>query len=334
LTEFEAKMRTRVVWLMVIAVMSVAAPAVAEQGGRDAARRHYAEGQALFRARSYDAALAEFRAANDLAPHPITIKAQAECLERLGRMREAVPLFEQYLAQMPNAPDAADIRARIGSYQTQGGRVSIYSNPPGAAVTLDGRRLNGTTPMQVDVAPGRHAVALEMNGYQMGLEEFNVGPGGAYTVNTAMVPAASAAPTAPVYPPPGMQPAPTQRAWSVTTPVWAMIGVTAAALVTGVVTGSLALADQGDFDDQIAAEGVTSANRQDLVDIGDTGTTKALVSDICWGVAGAAAITGIVLFFVQNHQAQTSGQAASHRSFAITPSFDEDGGGLQAVGHF
>lgn len=326
-------MWTRVVWLMVIAAMSVAAPALAEQGGREAARRHYAEGQELFRARNYEAALAEFRAANEIAPHPITLKAQAECLERLGRMREAVPLFEQYLAQMPNAPDAADIRARIASHQSQGGRVSIYSNPPGATVTLDGRRLNGTTPMQIDVAAGRHAVALEMNGYQMGLEEFNVAPGGTYTVNTAMVPVAAAAPTTPESPP-GVEPAPTQRTWRVTTPVWAMIGVTAAALVTGVVTGSLALADQGEFDDQIAAEGVTSENRQVLEDMGDTGTAKALVADISFGVAGAAAITGIVLFFVQNHQAQTSGQARRQRSFAITPSFGEDGGGLQAVGHF
>ena len=64
---------------------------------------------------------AEFRAANDLAPHPITLKAQAECLERLGRMREALPFFEQYLAQMPNAPDAADIRARMMTFASRAG---------------------------------------------------------------------------------------------------------------------------------------------------------------------------------------------------------------------
>jgi hypothetical protein len=171
----------------------------------------------------------------------------------------------------------------------------------------------------------------------MGLEEFNMAPGGNYTVNTALVPVGGVA-TTPAYPPVGDQPPtpePAGRTWRVTTPVWAMIGVTAAALVTGIVTGSLALSDQGEFDDQLEAEGVTSENRQALVDIGDNGTTKALVADISFGVAGAAALTGLIVFFAQN-RARSSGQANHRRSrsFAITPSFDEGGGGLQAVGHF
>jgi hypothetical protein len=46
------------------------------------------------------------------------------------------------------------------------GRVEITSRPPGAHVFVDGR-LVGITPLErVDLDPGRHAVVLEMKGYE------------------------------------------------------------------------------------------------------------------------------------------------------------------------
>lgn len=319
-------MRRHMLWLAVISVMAAAGPAFGEQ----AARRHYDEGQALFRAGAYEAALAEFRAANNIAPHPITIKSQAECLERLGRYEEAISMFEEYLRAAPNASDAAQVRARINSHRSRGGRLRVYSTPPGAAVTLDGQRLGGVTPIELNVTPGRHAVALEMQGYQMGLEEFDVGQGGAHTVNVALVPVGGAQQT-PGYGP-TTQPVESEREWRVTTPVWVMIGLGSAALITGIVTGSLALVDQGDFDDRINQNGVSNDNRGQLEDLGDSGSVKALVADISFGVAGAAAITGLILFFVQNRNRSQAERRGS--SLSLVPSLSGTGGGLQLGGNF
>jgi len=325
-------MKRHALWLALVTVMTAAAPAYAESS-RDSARRHYDEGQALFRAGAYEAALAEFRAANSAMPNPITLKSQAECLERLGRYDEAVAMFEQYLQQAPSAPDAADIRARIQRYRSRGGRLRIYSNPSGAAVTLDGQRINGMTPMEVDVSPGRHAVAIEMQGYQMALEEFNMSGGAGHTVNVSLIPVAGA--QQPSAYPSTTQPQTEQGGrWRVTTPVWVMIGVTGAALITGIVTGSLALVDQGDFDDRIDQEGVTGDNRSSLQDLGDSGTVKALVADISFGVAGAAAITGLILFFVQNRHRNSQTADRPHRIFSLSPTLTGQGGGLQLGGTF
>lgn len=325
-------MRRHLLWLAVISVMTSATPAFGE-AGQAAARRHYDEGQALFRAGAYEAALAEFRAANDIAPHPITIKSQGECLERLGRYEEAVRLFEEYLREAPSAPDAADIRARIQAHRSRGGRLRIYSNPAGAAVTLDGQRLSGFTPMEVNVSPGRHAVALELRDYQMGLEEFNVSQGGGYTVNIALVPLGGSQVATDPYS--TTEPTTSDGDWRVSASVWAMIGVTGAALITGIVTGALALSDQGSFDDQIEQDGVTRANRLELEDIGDGGRIKALVADISYGVAGAAAATVLILFFVQNrNRGEQTSQGRHGSSLSLMPTMSGNGGGLSLGGSF
>lgn len=248
-------------------------------------------------------------------------------------------MFEQYLREAPTARDADEIRQRVAEHRARPGRLRIQSNPPGAAVTLDGQRVEGVTPLDLQVNSGQHAVAIQMEGYQMVLEEFNMPFAGNHTINAQLQgpggrPQPTPTPT-PVTPPGTEEP---DREWRVTTPVWAMVGVTGAALVTGIVTGSLALADQGDFDDQLDDEGVTSENRQELRDLGDSGETKALIADISFGVAAAAAVTGIVLFFVQNRDSGSSGTAERPRRrsspITIAPAISENGGGITAIGRF
>lgn len=125
----------------------------------------------------------------------------------------------------------------------------------------------------------------------------------------------------------GGQPAATpQPRLRVSTPVWVMIGITGAALVTGIVAGSLALSGQGDFDDLIA-----NGEYGEAADLGGSVETRALVADISWGVAAAAAITGIVLFFVDYSRSR---RAAASPSFAFSPSPTEGGGQLVLLGRF
>ena len=88
------------------------------------------------------------------------------------------------------------------------------------------------------------------------------------------------------------------------TPVWVSLGIAGAAFIAGVVSGSLALSDQSEFDD-------TGKTDKELA---DRGQTEAIIADVSFGLAAAAAITGIVLFFVENAD-NSSEQESTETSF-------------------
>jgi len=46
------------------------------------------------------------------------------------------------------------------------GRLRILSQPPGAEVVIDGRRTGSRTPVNVELAPGRHTIALQHRGFE------------------------------------------------------------------------------------------------------------------------------------------------------------------------
>lgn len=330
-------MLRRTVLYVFIASMLTAPVALAQDGGRDLARRHYAEGQRLFQAGQFDAALRSFQAAYQSDPHPVSLKSQGECLARLGRAREAISMFERYLSEAPAARDAADVRRRIQELQSRGGRIYIVTNPAGAAVTLDGRPLRDRTPANIEVPTGRHSLAVQMPGYQTVMQQFDVASGEARTIQLALVPEGGGGtgtdPGVPGTPPAGGGGA------RITTPVWVMIGLTGAALLTGIITGSLALSDQGDFDDLMGSENLTLAQYNEATGVGDSGRTKALIADISFGVAGAAALTGIVLFFVdyarRRRQARQPAQPGyDSPSLSISPAISQNGGGIFAIGRW
>lgn len=338
--------------LCVVVVLVAAAPAAwAEVASRDAARDAYARGQQLFQSGDFEGALRAFEEAYDAAPHPVVLKSQAECQERLGHYRQAVELLERYLADRPDAPDRADIETRIASHRARPGTLRIISSPPGAQVTLDGRRLTEATPITTEVPSGAHAAAIELEGYQMVLQEFDVSFGEERTVEVTLAPIGAPPETPPVgvggeegggeagggeegggeagggEEGGGATPPEAGPGVRMSTPVWVMTGLAGAGLLTGIISGSLALADQGEFDD-----GVERGEARDrLEELADAGQTKALVADIAFGVAAAAAITGIVLFFVENARAQPEYESSG---LTISPSIAGDGGGVSATLRF
>jgi hypothetical protein len=74
-------------------------------------------------------------------------------------------------------------------------------------------------------------------------------------------------------------------------PVWVATGVAGAGLVTGIICGSLALKTSKDFDDK-----PTEASA-------DKGEKLALFADVGFGVAAAAGVTAIILYFTADDEA-------------------------------
>jgi hypothetical protein len=106
-------------------VLLLAAPAAAQNrpappataGSRDLAREHWRNGEARFRAGDYRAALAEFLAADALAPSPILVHNAAVCHERLGEAAQAVRRYREYLSRRPDAPNRREIEIRIAALE-------------------------------------------------------------------------------------------------------------------------------------------------------------------------------------------------------------------------
>jgi len=85
-------------------------------------RRRRAEARAAFEAAErawresdYPRALAGFRRAQELSPHPATLYNVARAEEQVGHGDAAIEAYEAYLRAAPQAPDADEVRRTIAS---------------------------------------------------------------------------------------------------------------------------------------------------------------------------------------------------------------------------
>src|SRR5688500_15736474 len=85
-------------------------PAQVAQG-----RAAFEEGRREFDAARYEQALAAFRRAHDLVRTPAILFNLGTCADLLHRDEEALPAFEAYLAERPDAPDRVTVEARVRS---------------------------------------------------------------------------------------------------------------------------------------------------------------------------------------------------------------------------
>jgi hypothetical protein len=147
------------------------------------------------------------------------------------------------------------------------GTLRVESEPPGAVVLLDGRRI-GTTPLlTADVPAGEHLLRIEDDRGASWEERITVGDGSEVRVRAAM-------PSAGVH-----------QGW-----FWGVAATAAVLGITGAATGGYGIALHDTYDD-------TSKNLADRMDAGELGETMHDVADGMFIAAGAAAIGALVLGF-------------------------------------
>jgi tetratricopeptide (TPR) repeat protein len=295
---------------------NIAAPASA-QDTRTRARQLYAEGQALFQAGQYAQAEASFRAAYSAVPNPVVLRAIAAAQERQGNNSGALASYTQYLRDSPNASDRAEVERRIQELGNQPGVVTISSTPPGASVVIDGSDTGQVTPANISVGAGQHTLELRLTGYTPVTQSFNVTSGARLRLEASLqqgggggvdVFGEGGGDGQDGY---GESEGPPEPSAG----VWVTAGIAALGLVSGTVFGFLALSEQSNFD-------ATPTN-----ETADRGELFALIADISFGVAGAAAITAIVLYIVE---ASMGSEEASASNFQLTPWGNAQGGGIAA----
>ena len=290
-------------WLcLALASTALAAP----DANTEKARAAFQAAQTLYQAGRFADALTKFQEAQALKPHPVIIFNIARCHEQLGALAEALASYREYLRLSPEATDRDAVRASIASLEKrvpQNQPLVVSVEPASAVVRVDGKKV-GSSPASVELPPGEHALEVSAEGYAPFQRTFTMTSQRPLEMNVSL--SAKAAPVviadAPTRPPeltpldpPPMPPLVTQpdAPRRTRTFTWVAGGT---AIASGAVATGLGIAANAK-----AAEIRSGDVRQtmELDGIATQAQEMAMGANVAWVLAGTAAVTAIVLFFVE-----------------------------------
>jgi len=303
---------------LLAALCFLAAPAAAEPAGtppatsverEQQARKHYESGAAAFDAGQYHEAVAQFQAADELAPRaPLSFNI-ARAYELANDPAGALKYYREYLRREPAAPNVDVVRGRIAELESVlAGRgvqqLTVFSRPPGAFLSVDGQP-SGVTPWTGELTPGKHRLALSREGYAATTRDYELEPQHASELEVPLAVASAPAPAAAPQPlTPG--PAPERHAsfdfgpWP-----WVVLGAGGATLLA---SGGVELARRGAQHD--AHQASTQIAYQDAYQREQGRQTAARV---LFGVGGALVLAGgalLVVELTQHNAAKVEAAAA------------------------
>jgi hypothetical protein len=259
-----------------------------------------------------------FRRADAIYHANTLLLGLARARAHLGKYVEAWEDYHRILVESlpPNASPAMkkavdDARNEIGSVEGKRARATItVTGPSSPTVTIDGAPVNAAAlGAERQVNPGTHAVHAEAAGYLPGDTTFTVAEGQTATASLQLQPApaapAGAAPAA------GATPATTDASNPVpadsggggggsTRRTLGLVGmgVGAAGLVTGVITGIIAMGDHSSLMDNVCWKG--PCGQSDLTSYQSSTSsyqTMGTISTIGFIAGGVLAAGGAILFF-------------------------------------
>lgn len=152
------RMAARFGLLLSVCVLAVCVPVSRgeAQAPRDAAeeqaRAHFNTGTVAFGAGRYGDALVEFQKAYALSQRPKLLYNIGVASDRLRHDGDALAAFEQYLQRVPDAPERAEVEARIAVLR---GVVNAPAPPPSNASDVGARLIAPTAapPVEPTVSP-------------------------------------------------------------------------------------------------------------------------------------------------------------------------------------
>jgi tetratricopeptide (TPR) repeat protein len=180
LTPTPTLMRTAIATALALAAAAAPAPALAAPakakpniytpkadrkdlptGVADAAKEAFARGRELDEAGDLWKALAKYREAREISPHPSTTYNIADVYRRLKKIHEAIDEYTLYLKQAPDAPDRAAVEQLIESLRAVPGQLTIHAKDNAKTsdeqAFVDGEPA-GMLPLTLDLREGWHEV--------------------------------------------------------------------------------------------------------------------------------------------------------------------------------
>jgi len=268
-----------------------AAPATPAAKPGDA-KALFTAGEKKFKANDFAGALADFEASLAAKADPATQRYVALSQDNLQHFQEAVTAYEKFIADNPPKmqTEVEEAKKRVEAIKAMPGKVKIETTPPGASIVIDTAQTpyEKVTPVEIELAPGKHTLLIGAEGYENTTKEIEVGFASKQDVNAEL---AKKEPPPPPPPPvvaeqPAPAPAPAPPPPEPRSKVPAYVTGAVAILAAGVGTGFgiKALQQSNDFKDNPTTKKA------------DDGENNALVADMMFGIAITFGVTSAVLF--------------------------------------
>lgn len=295
---------------------------------REAARLAFEAGTTAFESGDFVQAKEQFQKAHEAIPSPHAEYWIARSIDQADPADEnpeaTVLAYERFLSN-PGAKHVGEEKVAAAQQRMEELRkllpatLVVLTEPSGATVTLDGKTLEGVTPMEVQRPPGSYKLEAKKEGYEpLSLEvELEGGITLEQQINLAKTPPP---------PPPEVTRAVEPVKEPSMVPAYVTLGLGGAGLITGAVFGILALDAKSKFEANPTSE------------LADEVERNALISDMSFGIAVTLGVTGVVLL-TANHddrivdEPETTARSKSKREagrIVVAPYGGPLGGGARA----
>ncbi|WP_437282014.1 hypothetical protein WME90_16070 [Sorangium sp. So ce375] len=327
-------MRALVLWLVMLSPAAAHAQSVDPQTAL-AAQALYEQASAEMDEKNYVSACRKLEEVTRLVPEGLGAKLTlGECYEALGKLASA---WSQYALVQAMAPKAGQMEraeraaAKAGALRPKLATLTIevpeaVASTPGLAITRDGVPVGAAqwaAPLPIDA--GGHEIVAIAPGRKTWKKQVEIVADGAQ-VKVAVPPLDPEKIAGTAGPAPSARP---ERPWQ-RPAAFVGMGLGAAGLAAGAVLGGLAVAKNGESNEQNHCDAQNRCDptgislRHDAVGLGN-GSTVALV------VGGLLAAGGVVLF-VTTPSAGASGERAASREAPLTASIALLPGGVALRG--
>ncbi|HVW28666.1 MAG TPA: PEGA domain-containing protein [Polyangiaceae bacterium] len=323
---------------LLLAVVLGAAPAIAQTkpspsaGDLDEARQRFQRGVELYKEGSFDAALAEFNKAYELAPNYRVLFNLAQVQNERHDYVSALQDFQKYLDQ-GGAEISADRRDQVNKEITAlRGRVAdltITADVDGAEVLVDGVSA-GTLPLSqpVLVSAGVRQLQVKKVGYETSTRTETIAGGDDLHFDFKLQAIPSATPTVATTPPVFSQTEnspPSETAdRSSNVPFWVTLASTTLLAGGAVTFGVLTNSANSRLDHEL---GSFPGNPGGIDDARSTLKRDALITDI---LTGTAVVSGGLCVFFALHGSHGKSTQAAQTTLRVGPA----GPGVRMLGTF
>jgi hypothetical protein len=271
----------------------------------DAAAQAFAAATKHFQKKDYVRAIAEFQRAYKLRPHHQVQCSIARCYENLNQVVEAAEHYRRCLREgAEQTAIGPRIQASLKAVEARISWVDVVGSE-GGTLYVDGLP-SGLTPRRQALNPGRHVLEVRRDGWRTAraVVETLGGDERSLTLQTeklsepAVVKPEVTPATAPTPTPEPEPPRPGRRhlsqAW-----FWTTAGLSVALAGAAIALGVLSVNARSDYEANPTKEGL------------DRFLQRRMITNVLWGVAGAAAVSGTVLFFFTDFRGDSSRREVS-----------------------
>lgn len=283
-----------------------ASPALAEDAEtRTAARDLATQGAQAFEQGDYAQASDFFRRAHELVQAPSIALLRARSLAKLGRLLEAVDIYEQTARfKLPDdAPEAYLQAVETARVEMEEARrrlprlkltlVGVSSNEPVQVITDDRPTPAALLGVERPIDPGQHRIEARVAGQLRATRELNIAEGQSYQIELDVRPAEPTPKPAPVVAP-AAAPREELPSWR-KTGAYVALGASALGLGIGTYTGLVALHHKSELD-AVCKPSCPPSSADDI----DSFRSNRTISYVSFGVGIAAAATGVTLLTIGN----------------------------------